>query len=332
MKINFNSKMFKNNNGNFKVVKATALAGILSLSLLLTGCNRSVFDTKYGFDEALIFGDDSAIVLDVNKWKDYSGEQIQLTTSDNFVLLTSAFDTYCFYGDSKDKSSDDIAMGGTVSDEVYIMTKDDDGNVIYNKDILDTHWSFNKSITFNGNNALILPVGKWKDYSGEQLQVITKDGLKLVLSSYHSKLVYDGESKIKAEDFAQSYVGSDGKVIDLSGDVDTSFNYDIIDFNYDFNKVIIMKDDTATILPITEWTDYEGEQLQIKIKNGPTIVTAAYDTILVNDIESNLKAYDIASSLASNVNDLALEYTNSAVFNKTIIDLNYGFSTTIIIR
>lgn len=329
MSINLN--YFKNNSKrNFSVKKVGALAGLLSLSIFLTACNRSVFDTKYGFNQAAIFGDDSSIILDVNQWKDYSGEQIQLTTSDNFVLLTSSFDTYCFYGDSSKYSSNLVSAGATVSDEVYHMTKDENGNVIFNKDLLDTNWSFNKAITFNGNKALILPIGKWKDYSGEQLQVITTDGLKLVLSSYNSKLVSDNVSQIKAVDFAQNYVGSDGKVFDLSQSNVTGFNYDLIDFNYDFNKAIIVKDNTCTILPITEWTDYEGEQLQLKVLNGPTIVTAAYDTILINDCESQTNAYDIASSLADNVVDLASEYNMMASFNKTIIDLNYGFSNAIL--
>ena len=119
-----------------------------------------------------------------------------------------------------------ISDGAVVSDEVYRMTRDENNNVLYNKDIIDTHWAFNKAITFNGSKAVILPVGKWKDYSGEQLQIITKDGLKLVLSSYNSKLVSDTNSKIKAIDFAQNYVGSDGKVLDLSDSVSNGFNYD----------------------------------------------------------------------------------------------------------
>lgn len=329
MSINFNC-FKRNSNKTMKCVKGVTLTGILSLSLFLTGCNRTVFDTKYGFNQAAVMGDDSAIILDVEQWKDYSGEQIQLITSDKFVLLTSAFDTYCFYGNSSKYSSDMICDGAVLSEDIYRMTRDENNDVIFNKDLLDTNWSFNKSITFNGNKAVILPVGKWKDYSGEQLQVITKDGLKLVLSSYNSKLVSDSDSKIKAIDFAQNYVGSDGKVLDLAESVTTGFNYDIIDFNYDFNKVIIFKENSAVILPITEWTDYEGEQLQIKIKNGPTMVTAAYDTILINDNNSTTKANDIAAALSDNVIDLAGSYTDGAVFNKTIIDLNYGFSNAIL--
>ena len=83
MVINFNRDNIEKLNNKGKVSKTGVLAGLLCFSLLLTGCNRTVFDTKYGFDKALIYGDDSAIVLDVKDWKDYSGEQLQLTTNDN---------------------------------------------------------------------------------------------------------------------------------------------------------------------------------------------------------------------------------------------------------
>ena len=152
MVVNFNRDNIEKLNGKGKVIKSALLGGLLFCTLFLAGCNRTVFDTKYGFDKALIFGDDSAIVLDVKQWKDYSGEQIQLTTHDNFVLLTSSFDTNCFYGDSDSYSIDEVA--DNACSEVYHLTEDKDGNVIYNKDIFDTNWKFNKAITFNGNTIL----------------------------------------------------------------------------------------------------------------------------------------------------------------------------------
>ena len=317
-------------NQHLKRNKRKLLAGLLTTSLLLTGCNRTLFDTKYGFNKAIITGDNTAITLDVDQWKDYHGEQIQLLTTNNFALLTSSFDTNCFYGNSAQYSANEISKNSTENGEVYNITKDDNHTPAFNKDLFDTRWSFNKSITFNENHALILPIGQWKDYSGEQIQVITKDGLVLVLSSYHSKLVSDEDSSITAKQFAESYIGSDGKVTDLSNNNESNFNYDLIDTKYNFNKIIILKEDSCVILPITEWCDYEGEQLQVKIKNGPTLLTAAYDTILVNDNNSTLKAIDIANGLSDNVIDLATNHTEEGIFNKTIIDLNYRFSNTIL--
>jgi len=330
MVIKFNSNSIKKLKGKIKLDRKCLLIGLVTSSLLLTGCNKTMFDTKYGFDKALILGDDSAVILDVYNWKDYLGEQIQLTTTDNFVLLTSSFDTNCFYGNSNTYSINDVAFAAVESDEVYHLTEDKTYDTSFNKDMFDTNWSFNKSITFNGNNALILPVGNWKDYSGEQLQVVTKDGLTLLLCSYNSKLVCDSYSDITAFSFAESYVGSDGKIVDLSNEEFVGVNYDIIDTKFEFNKAIIFKDETCVILPITKWCDYEGEQIQLEIKDGPTIVTAAYDTILINDINSSIKATDIAIALSNKVFDLAKTYNTTSSFNKTIVDFNNGFSNAII--
>lgn len=329
MIVNFNRKKLNElSREKCKLNKKRPLALILGLTMFLTGCNRTVFDTKYRFDKAVVFGDGSSIILDVEKWKDYSGEQIQLTTNNGLTLLTSSFDTNCFYGKDGVYSASNVASNA--SEEVYHLTNNDDKQKVFNKDIIDTVWGFNKSITFNGNRALILPIGQWRDYSGEQIQVVTNDGLTILLSSYNSKLVNDSNSEITADAFASCYVSGDGSVVDLSNKLDRSIlNYDFVDFNLNFNKAIIMKDNSIIILPISEWNDYEGEQLQIKIVNGPTMVTAAYDTILLNDANSQIKAIDVAKALGENVVDLASEYNKDGVLNKTIFDFNNGFSNVI---
>ena len=73
MIVNFNRENIEKLEGKCKVTGRKLLAGILCVSFLLSGCNRTMFDTKYGFDKALIFCDDSSIVLDVKQLKDYSG-------------------------------------------------------------------------------------------------------------------------------------------------------------------------------------------------------------------------------------------------------------------
>ncbi len=332
MIIKFNSNNVKKIR-NKKVKLGCLLAAGTLAATLLTGCNRTVFDTKYAFDKALVLGDDASIVMDVADWLDFEGEQIQLITKDNFALLTSSFDTNCFYGNSESCGIKTVAENALSEEgEVTDLSKSDSTS-FYNKDFFDTQWAFNKSMTFNGDRALVLSVLKWRDYEGEQLQVITEDGLVLNLCSYNTKLAFDAKSDMKATDFASYYVGSDGKVTDLSSASHSPlFNYDMIDTKYGYNKAIILKDKQAVILPVKEWCDYEGEQLQLKIENGPTIVTAAYDTILLNDTESNTKAQDVASSLADNVIDYTAQFTDQkrVVFNQTLIDLNYGFSNAIL--
>ncbi len=335
MKAKINSKNISKLKGNWKRATSLVLSGVLA-STLLTGCNRTAFDTKYGFDKVAIFGDDTATIMYVEQWRDYSGEQLQFTTDDNFVMLSSSFDTVAFYGNSTKHSVEEIASSSiTENGEVNNLNKDDGKSSSFNKDLWDTNWTYNKSVTFNGNNAVILPVGDWHDYSGEQLQVTSVDGMTILLNSYNSKLIYDSLSTTKAEDFASMYVGSDGTVTDFSNNYKKEdFNYDIIDTRWGFNKAIVMKDNSVVIIPIDKWCDYEGEQLQLTITNGPMIVTAAYDTLLVNDIESQLKAIDIASALGKGgkVTDLTegIKYNEQIMYNGTVMDFEYGYSNAVI--
>lgn len=322
-----NIKNIKINKKVASKLVAYTLAGTMTATVL-SGCNYSLLDTTYHFDKAMINNETSSILLNVKSWRDYQGEQIQIITDDNFVLLTSSFDTHCFSGNSDSYSAEIIS--DMLTSEVYdLANKNEKG--IYNKSFFDTQWTFNKAIIFNGNNAVIIPIIKWRDYDGEQLQVVTSFGMTLLLSSFNSKLVYDEKSSMKAYDFAKMYVGEDGKVEDLSKDLTgtSSFNYDIIDTKFSFNKVMILKDNAVTILSIDEWNDYEGEQLQIKVSDGPKMLTAAYDAILINDQNSNLKAIDIAKYLSDKVNDVSNDEAKG-VFNKQILDLDYGFSSSII--
>lgn len=333
MLIKVNTTNIKKQKSKKLKLSSFLLCGLLSTNLL-TGCNRTVFDTKYGFDKALILGDDTSIIANVINWKDYEGEQLQFVTSDGLIILSSSFDTNCFYGSSTNYSIEKVAKNAISSEEEIYTIGEEQEKTTFNLDLLDTNWKFNKSITFNGYNALILPVAEWKDYEGEQLQIITPDGLIANLCSYNSKLINDEFSNTKAQDFASYYVGNDGNVTDLSTNVkiNGAFNKDIIDTKLGFNKAIIIKDNSVLILPISKWCDYEGEQLQLQIENGPLVVTAAYDTILINDISSTTKALDIAKSLSSNVIDLSADYTYDSpiIYNGTIIDLNYGFTNGII--
>lgn len=333
MLIKVNTTNIKKQKSKKLKLSSFLLCGLLSTNIL-TGCNRTVFDTKYGFDKALILGDDTSIIANVINWKDYEGEQLQFVTSDGLIILSSSFDTNCFYGSSTNYSIEKVAKNAISSEEEIYTIGEEQEKTTFNLDLLDTNWKFNKSITFNGNNALILPVAEWKDYEGEQLQIITPDGLIANLCSYNSKLINDEFSNTKAQDFASYYVGNDGNVTDLSTNVKINgvFNKDIIDTKLGFNKAIIIKDNSVLILPISKWCDYEGEQLQLQIENGPLVVTAAYDTILINDISSTTKALDIAKSLSSNVIDLSADYTYDSpiIYNGTIIDLNYGFTNGII--
>lgn len=69
-------------------MKKKLIATTILLSLLLTGCNRQVFDTNWTFTKAKInFGGD-IIEIELKSWKDYEDTTIQLIDKDGKVYLT----------------------------------------------------------------------------------------------------------------------------------------------------------------------------------------------------------------------------------------------------
>ncbi len=303
-----------------------------SLLFALTGCNRGYVDLKYGQNTALFIGDDTALVFDVKDWKDYEGEQYQIRTKNGLVLLSASFDTDLFPGESEKHSARNFAKNSISENGEVHDYSSGTNNPTFNYELLDLNWKFNKAALFNKNKAIVFNIKNWRDYEGEQLQIETDDGMYALLSSYNSKLFYDLQSDVKTEDFTKKYVGSDGKVTVLGNPIDPkNFNYKLLDLKYNFNKIIIFKDKKAVILPVEQWRDYEGEQLQIKVLGGGIIVTAAYDSILIDDTNSKTKANDIANNIADEVLDLTKgKELSSGFLNKQIFDFVYGFSNGVI--
>ena len=88
-------------------------------------------------------------------------------------------------------------------------------------------------------------------------------------------------------------------------------NYTILDTKYTYNKAIIFDEDSATIIEIEKWTDYDGEQLQIQTKDGAYILTSSYDTKLMDDRNSDISAEDLVRSLKGD--DVQINYLGDAV-------------------
>ena len=86
----------------------------------------------------------------------------------------------------------------------------------------------------------------------------------------------------------------------------TGCNQQVMDVKLKFNKAIIFHDDSATIVDVKYWDDYDGEQLQLITPDGLVIVTSSYDTKLINDEKSLLKAEDVARSIGGD--DIEIRY------------------------
>ena len=59
----------------------------------LTGCgNRTLLDTTYTYDRAIIqLADGTVVDTKIKSWTDYEGEQIQIIAENGTVYLTSSF-------------------------------------------------------------------------------------------------------------------------------------------------------------------------------------------------------------------------------------------------
>lgn len=71
--------------------KILLLLCVIMLVIGFTGCNKSLFDTTYKFDEAIIYIPDGSVIRGtVDKWTDFEdGDQLQVTI-DGVTYLTHA--------------------------------------------------------------------------------------------------------------------------------------------------------------------------------------------------------------------------------------------------
>ena len=76
-----------------KKIKILLLITLLAAIACLTSCNRTVFDTQYTFDKAIIQRAGGEQVVDIKSWRDYDGEQIQLELTDGSVIVVSSYNT-----------------------------------------------------------------------------------------------------------------------------------------------------------------------------------------------------------------------------------------------
>lgn len=77
-----------------------AIAVLCGCVTMLTGCNYDLVDTNYTYDKAVISLNGKTIVVDIDKWTDYEGEQLQIITKDGTVILTSSFNCILLKTDS----------------------------------------------------------------------------------------------------------------------------------------------------------------------------------------------------------------------------------------
>ena len=79
-----------------KTIKSILLIIILiGAMFLLTGCsyNKQIFDLTYKYDKCITWVGDKVIEIEIDKWTDYEGEQLQITGKDGKVYLVSSMNS-----------------------------------------------------------------------------------------------------------------------------------------------------------------------------------------------------------------------------------------------
>lgn len=117
---------------NLKIKKeAVAMAATATLAVtVLTGCNQQVMDVKLKFNKAIIFRGDTATIVEVKKWNDYDGEQLQLITPDGLIIVTSSYDTKLINDEKSVLTAEDVARSiGGDDIEIRYLEKHEKGNV-----------------------------------------------------------------------------------------------------------------------------------------------------------------------------------------------------------
>lgn len=73
--------------------KYLALVALLVVAVLsLSACNKSIIDTTYSFDRAILeLADGSIVTGKVQTWKDYEGDQLQVKI-DGVTYLVHSMD------------------------------------------------------------------------------------------------------------------------------------------------------------------------------------------------------------------------------------------------
>lgn len=71
---------------------------IVAIAVMFTACNKEVFDVQYKFTNAYVKVGEDWIDVEVKKWTDYEGEQIQLTLKDGTVLVVNSMNLILYNG------------------------------------------------------------------------------------------------------------------------------------------------------------------------------------------------------------------------------------------
>lgn len=72
--------------------KKILVLGVIIGCFMLGGCNKTIIDTTYSYNRAIIqLANGEVVEVEIDQWDDYDGEQIQIKAKDGTIYLTSSF-------------------------------------------------------------------------------------------------------------------------------------------------------------------------------------------------------------------------------------------------
>lgn len=69
----------------------TTIAAAILILFGLTGCNQQIIDLNYTYEKAVCKIGNETKEIEIKKWNDYDGEQLQIIDEDGNVYLVSSF-------------------------------------------------------------------------------------------------------------------------------------------------------------------------------------------------------------------------------------------------
>ena len=74
-----------------KIITALILAGLILANCTSCDGNKDMWDTNYSYDYAIVaFPNGETKTIEIKKWCDYEGEQIQIIAKDGTVYLVNS--------------------------------------------------------------------------------------------------------------------------------------------------------------------------------------------------------------------------------------------------
>lgn len=199
---------------NENLLKILAVGGVsLVMTTAFTGCgNKDKLDMNKSFNFAVIMTEDkdSALLVGIDAYSTYSGEQEQIILDDGSVLLASSFNMKLFRNEG-DISSEEHARA-FITEDGEITKISEESNKRINRDWIDTVYTYHKAIIMTGNTVVIYDIDQWCSYADDDtVQIKLDDGSYILTGISNTILMQEGDT-YTASDVAYGVLGSDATV------------------------------------------------------------------------------------------------------------------------